>query len=105
MRKIIDKKIFDTETSEKIAEWDNGLYGNDFYRCEETLYVTQKGNYFLYLYGSGGPASKYAKSQGNTSCSSEDIMFLTKEGVKDWLAKHNEIDILEKLFSDYPEKA
>lgn len=42
MKRIIDGKKYDTETAACIATWDNGYYGNDFKRCEESLYRTKK---------------------------------------------------------------
>ena len=57
MKTIINGRMYDTETAEKIAGWDNGIYGRDFRSCEETLYKKKTGEYFIY--GSGGADSKY----------------------------------------------
>src|SRR3990172_2422569 len=65
MKKVIDGKIYNTETAELLHEWDNGMYGNDFGRCEEALYRTKKGAYFIA--GEGGAMSRYARSCGSNS--------------------------------------
>ena len=65
MRKVINGRTYNTETSKVIGGWDNGRSYNDFECCEETLYKNTKGAYFLY--GEGGPMSKYAKSAGQNS--------------------------------------
>ena len=46
MKKIIDGKIYNTETAEKIGFYCNGESG--FGRFHETLYKTQKGRYFTH---------------------------------------------------------
>ena len=57
MRKIINKKLYDTETAKYIAYKHVGDFGQpDGY--EEQLYVKKTGEYFLY--GIGGPESKYS---------------------------------------------
>ncbi len=44
MKRIINGERYDTETAE--VDWDNGYYGGDFKRCEETLSRTKKGAWF-----------------------------------------------------------
>jgi hypothetical protein len=88
MKKIIEGKRYDTETADLVHAWDNGIYGNDFKTCKESLYKTKKGSYFLY--GSGGPMSKYAKPTGNNSVGSgSDIIPMSKEDAFEWLASHD----------------
>lgn len=64
MKKVINGKMYNTETATRIASWDNGIYGNDFKSCEEDLYLSKKGQYFVA--GSGGAMSSYAQSYGNS---------------------------------------
>ncbi len=47
MKRIINGLRYDTETATKLADWDNGIYGNDFKACEESLYKTKNGAYFI----------------------------------------------------------
>lgn len=87
MRKIVDGKRYDTEKARKIGEWDNGRYTSDFKFCEEVLYKTPKGAYFLA--GNGGPLSKYSQPCGNNSvCGGSDIIPLTKHEAAVWAETH-----------------
>jgi hypothetical protein len=60
MKSIIDRKRYDTTTAEEIADWWNGCSNSDFHHCNETLYRTKNGAWFLH--GIGGPLSPYAES-------------------------------------------
>ena len=104
MKKIIDGKRYDTETATKIHEWDNGIYGNDFKSCEEALYKTKNGAYFLY--GSGGPASKYAEPCGNNSMGGgSDIIPMEPEEAFTWLCTHGGEDAAETEFPKFIKEA
>ena len=59
MKKVIDGKVYDTETAREIDSSSRGYVG-DFRAYSESLYKTKKGAYFLS--GRGGPASHYAVS-------------------------------------------
>lgn len=99
MRKIINGKIYDTETATRIHEWDNGRYGGDFSRCEESLNKTPRGAYFLY--GEGGPMSKYARSVGQNSYGSGSGMAVISESeAMAWLESHDGDAALEEFFKD-----
>ena len=102
MKKVIDRKVYNTETAELIADWDNGCYGNDFRNCSEGLYLTKKGQYFVA--GSGGPMSRYACSYGNSTSGGEDIRLLTRNEAISWCEKHNCTEALEEHFADMVEE-
>ena len=57
MKKIINGKMYNTETAKCLSEWCNGHYGDLTY-VEETLYRKRTGEYFLY--GLSGAADKIA---------------------------------------------
>ena len=58
MKKRIGKKMLDTETATHIGSKYAGEYGDpDGY--EEKLFITKTKQHFLY--GNGGPESKYTK--------------------------------------------
>lgn len=96
MKKIIDKKVYDTDTSKFIAEYHNGLSQSDHGYISEELYVTKNGQYFLY--GSGGPLSIYSESNGNNSWGTSAIVLMDRNEVYDWLEKYNFADIIEEIF-------
>jgi len=98
MRKVIEKKVYDTDTALMIAEDWNGLGDNDFRSLNEELYKTKKGNYFLY--GSGGPLTKYGKSSGNQTFGSSEIIPMSKKEAYQWLEQHGETEAIEEFFYD-----
>jgi hypothetical protein len=104
MKKVIDGKVYNTETAECLHNWDNGHYGNDFRSCEESLYKTKKGAYFLH--GEGGPMSKYAQNCGNNSvCGGQGIEPISEKVAMEWLEEHNGDDVLISLFGGHIEEA
>jgi hypothetical protein len=104
MIKIIDGKRYSTDKADSIALWANNIPYSDFNYCEETLYRTKKGAFFIH--GEGGAMSKYAKSTGNNSrCGGEDIRPLTDDEAREWLESHQFIAELEELFPDSIEDA
>lgn len=56
MRKVINSKVYDTETAQLLHVWNNGLNDNSLEFCEQRLYKAPDGKYFLY--GFRGPRSK-----------------------------------------------
>ena len=73
MKKIICKKIYDTEASQIIKKVTSGIWG-DPRGYEETLYVTEDGAYFLYE--NGGEESIHPK---------ETIKRMSKKSAEEWL--------------------
>ena len=58
MKKIIDNKVYDTNTATLIGSKDNGISPASFAYCRESLYRKRTGEYFKH--GEGGANSKYA---------------------------------------------
>lgn len=76
MKKIINKREYDTETAMLIAKATYGNFG-DPAGYEEILFQTPEGLYFLFV--RGGEASPYP---------TEDILRLAKAKVSGWLDTH-----------------
>lgn len=76
MKKIIRKKLYDTETATLVKAYSFGQLG-DPAGYEEDLYQTPEGLYFLHV--GGGETSPYP---------AEDILSLAKAKVKDWMKTH-----------------
>jgi hypothetical protein len=96
MKKIINGKRYDTETAQLIGSTS---YSNrtDFYFWSEELYRKKTGEFFLY--GEGGPASKYSRSTGQNSWSGgEKIAPLTREEAQEWAEKYLDADEYEEVF-------
>lgn len=95
MRKIINGKLYDTEKAHLIGG-DCGNLGT-FQEWEEALYLKKTKEFFLY--GSGGPASKYAKSIGlNQWSGGEKIIPLNLHAAKEWVEQHLDADDYERIF-------
>lgn len=103
MKKIIEGKVYNTEKAEMLAEYWNGLSSSDFRYCLEELYVTKKGNYFMY--GSGGALSQYSDSNGRSTWGINTIVALTKREAYEWLEEKNEYEVIEKYFMEYIKEA
>lgn len=102
MKKIINGRIYNTETSTELGK-DDQTFGN-FSDWEEILYRKQTGEYFLH--GEGGPQTKYAQPIGENSWTGgEKIIPLSLESAKKWAEEHLEADEYEKIFGLVEENA
>jgi len=83
MKKVVCGVRYDTATAVEVESWSHG-YPGDFNRCEETLYRTKSGRYFVY--GEGGANTRWREviSQ-NTWCDGEGIEAKTPEEALEWL--------------------
>lgn len=101
MKKIINGKLYDTDTAECLAA-DHYGQSNDFSFWREELHRKKNGEYFLY--GEGGPKSKYAKSTGrNWVVGSENISPFTEEQAREWAEEHCDGDKYIEIFGEVEE--
>ena len=97
MKKIINGKVYDTATAKELGSWSNGGTWRDFSHMEETLYRKKTGEFFLF--GEGGPATKYAVTEGTNSWrGGERIMPLSFAEAKTWAEEHLDGDEYEDIF-------
>lgn len=97
MKKIINGKLYDTETAKKIASCYHGESTRDFRYYSESLYRKRTGEYFLA--GEGGPMSKYAKSAGQNSWTGgEAIIPLTYSEATEWAEREMDADDYQAEF-------
>lgn len=101
MKKIINGKVYDTATAQIVGNWENVDYGDlDF--ISESLYRKRTGEFFLY--GEGGPCSKYAGRVGNSGWTNgERIMPLTWDEAREWAEEKLSADEYEQLFGEVTE--
>lgn len=86
MKKIIEGRLYDTEKAKELG-CDSYSSRRDFHYWVETLYQKRTGEFFVY--GEGGPASKYAESVGlNEWSGGERIMPLSYEEAQEWAENH-----------------
>lgn len=102
MKKIIGGRKYNTETATEIAVYENDFGRSDFKYMIETLYKKKTGEFFLY--GEGGPMSKYAaEAYGGGRTSGEAIVPLTEAETKKWAEEHMDVDAYEELFGEVEE--
>lgn len=56
MRRVIDGKVFDTDTADRICQLPCSALGNDAGWHETVLYRTRKGRFFVAGRGRCGPS-------------------------------------------------
>ena len=96
MKKVINGKMYNTETADLLATWDNGRWGN-FDVLEEKLFRKRNGEFFLYGYG--GPKSVYAQPDGDGWVSSgHEIILLSEKEAREWAEEHLNGDEYEEIF-------
>lgn len=101
MKKIINNRMYDTEKAHEIGNDYHGM-PSDLDYISETLYRKRTGEYFIY--GEGGPRSKYSRAISQNSWSgSEDIRPLTAEEARLWAEQHLHADDYEAEFGEIAE--
>ena len=97
MKKIINGKLYDTETAKQVGTWSNGGSWRDFNHCEESLYRKRTGEFFLF--GEGGPNTKYSKRVDQNSWSGgEEIIPLSAARAREWAEEHLDADDYAAIF-------
>jgi hypothetical protein len=101
MKKIINGKKYDTETAKFLASYEHS-YRGQFEHYREELYQKRTGEFFLY--GIGGPASKYSVQDGLNSWSGgEAISPLSYNEARKWAEERLEADEYEGIFGKVEE--
>ena len=98
MKQIINGKVFNTETAERIDADGNGLSASDFGYLWEALYMTKNGAFFLHR--DGGAASSCSRSSGGGRCGDSRLESLTKAEALEWCERaRTDIDTIAKFFT------
>lgn len=104
MKKIIKGKVYDTQTAKKLGCYENMQDVRNFNHFEEELYRKKTGEFFLY--GNGGPASKYSRRvEQNTWSGGEDIIPLDFDNARAWAEENLDADDYEKIFGAVDEES
>lgn len=103
MKKIINGKLYDTETAKLIGRSYHGEGPRDFRHYSEELYRKRTGEYFLY--GEGGPMSRYAESCGQNSWSGgEKLIPLDYKSATEWAEENMDADDYQAEFGPVSEE-
>lgn len=99
VKKIINGRMYNTDTAKRLCSADNGGSCRDFSHWEEELYQKKTGEFFLY--GEGGPASKYSRSCGqNEWCGGCDITPMTEQQAREWMERNATADEYIEVFGE-----
>lgn len=102
MKKIINGKLYDTDTAREIDSWANRMDVRDWHYFRETLYRKKTGEYFLH--GEGGPMTHYAERvEQNGWRGSERIVPLTWDAAREWAEAHMDADDYQAEFGEVAE--
>ena len=96
MKKVINAKVYNTETAERVGAWDNGYCTNDFHYCSEDLYRKKTGEFFMH--GEGGALSTYASHNGDMTGYGERIIPMTYDEAAQWAERHLTGEQYEQIF-------
>lgn len=99
MRKIINGKMYDTETAKLIDSFSNDLHYLDFGWMAENLYQKRTGEFFLY--GQGGGLTKYAHHfENGCMCDGEKIIPISEAEAKEWVEQNCDVDTYIEVFGE-----
>lgn len=102
MRKIINGKMYDTETAEEIDWCENMTNPGNYSYCKEVLYRKKTGEFFLH--GKGNAASMYAEVQADRMRSpGEKIVPLAIKEAMVWVENYSDADTYIDLFGEVEE--
>ena len=94
MKKVIDGKLYNTETAKELGH-DGG--GDRFSRWHEELYQKRTGEFFIY--GEGGPMTRYAVSISDNSWSGgSKIIPLSVGKAREWAEEHLDAEEYAEIF-------
>ncbi len=98
MKKIIEKKLYDTDNMEIVASWNNGRAAwHEFYYAESLL-RNKKGEYFLHC--KGGEGTNLRKLREGVWTNGEDLLPISPEYVQQWAFEYLDAESIEMLFPD-----
>lgn len=97
MKRVIDGKLYNTETATHIGADKSNHPRSDFNYEDTSLYVTAKGAFFIA--GQGGALSRWCTFEGNCRSGGEGIQALTTAEALQW-AEENELDadVIQQYF-------
>lgn len=97
MKKIINNRLYNTETAKEIGTYSNAGGWRDFNHYEETLYRKKTGEYFIF--GEGNANTRYAVLvDQNTWSGGSKIIPMNYEDARKWAEENLTADEYEVAF-------
>lgn len=110
MKKIIDSKMYNTETAKYLFCADindlnkyNHIYGNDCIYHKITLYQKKTGTYFLCFRGCIHDEIDYLSEIDKFDLQLHKIAQISEENAKNFVAKYGETEDYIEIFGDVEE--
>jgi hypothetical protein len=100
MKKIINGKVYDTETARQLGEYENDYPLYDFHWYSEQLYQKRTGEFFLF--GEGHAASKYGLNEYGAG---KKIIPMSYTQAQKWAEEHLDADKYIGIFGEPDEEA
>lgn len=102
MKRIINGRLYDTETAKELDYHENMANRSDYRYLCETLYRKRNKEFFMHL--EGGPLSEAAEIDDDGMMSSgEKIMPLSTEQARRWCEENLDVDTYQALFGPVSE--
>ena len=101
MKKILNNRVYNTDTATLIGSKNNGNLGTDFNYLCDSLYRKRTGEYFLH--GEGGARTQYAEWRNGLLCGGERIIPLTFDAARLWAEENLDADDYEAEFGEVVE--
>lgn len=99
MKRTLRGRLYDTDSATLIGEYTNSALPSE--QFTEQLYIKKTGEFFLY--GKGGPDSKYNKFVRNTYYPNEKIIPLSYDQAEQWAIAHLSNIKYNRYFGDIAE--
>lgn len=100
MKKVINGKMYNTETAKYIGNYWYSSQGK-FDHVSEDLYQKRTGEFFLY--GEGGPLTRWAEVDSDAAYEGNGIKPLTIDEAKQWVEEHLDGDDYVATFGEVEE--
>jgi len=84
MKEIINRTLYDTESTEQLAEYIPELNHWDIKHFEERLYKHADGEYFLHIMRWHLSHDRYVKVYNEETVTDEEIVLMSEEEALDW---------------------
>ena len=101
-KKIINGRMYNTDTTEVLGSWDNGYPRGDFSFEEQTLHKKKTGEYFVYA--SGGAQSNLGDCYGGHDCSGEKFIPMSVEQAQQWSEEYLTVEKYVEIWGEPEEQ-